>query len=221
MIIRKIRSGILKAQTYIVWDEVSRKGAVIDPCGKVGSIMKIIRENDLAIEYILNTHYHPDHTNGNRTMKRLTGAKILIGRADVPYLMKCFTKLKLLTLCFSRSHEPDIMIDSDAEIVIGGLVCRIIPTPGHTPGGLCFLMAGKLFTGDTLFVGDSGATVFPGSDRPALGASIRWLMAELPDTTEIFPGHDYGVTETSTLRWEKRHNVNAREYGYYEGGSAN
>jgi hydroxyacylglutathione hydrolase len=73
-----------------------------------------------------------------------------------------------------------------------------------------------LFTGDTLFVGDSGRTDLMGGDRPTLGTSIRRLM-RLPDETVVWPGHDYGPTPSSTLGWEKRHNVNAREYGYYTG----
>jgi hydroxyacylglutathione hydrolase len=73
---------------------------------------------------------------------------------------------------------------------------------------------GHLFTGDTLFVGDSGRTDLKGGHRPTLGASIRRLM-RLPEETIVWPGHDYGPTPSSTLGWEKRHNVNAREYGYH------
>jgi len=97
---------------------------------------------------------------------------------------------------------------------LGEIVFTVFHTPGHTPGGVCLYAEGHLFTGDTLFVGDSGRTDLPDGHRPTLGASIRRLM-ELPDETIVWPGHDYGPTANSTIGWEKRHNVNAREYGYY------
>jgi glyoxylase-like metal-dependent hydrolase (beta-lactamase superfamily II) len=104
---------------------------------------------------------------------------------------------------------------TDGErIRVGDLALEVIHTPGHTPGGVCLYADGNLFTGDTLFVGDSGRTDLPGGDRPTLGASIRRLMT-LPEDTVVWPGHDYGPTPSSTLGWEKRHNVNAREYGYH------
>jgi glyoxylase-like metal-dependent hydrolase (beta-lactamase superfamily II) len=98
---------------------------------------------------------------------------------------------------------------------VGEITFEVIHTPGHTPGGICLYAEGNLFTGDTLFVGDSGRTDLAGGHRPTLGASIRRLM-QLPDDTAVWPGHDYGPTPTSTLHWEKRNNVNAVEYGYYE-----
>ncbi|MEE4264509.1 MAG: MBL fold metallo-hydrolase, partial [Desulfobacteraceae bacterium] len=93
-------------------------------------------------------------------------------------------------------------------------VFDVFHTPGHTPGGICLHAQGNLFTGDTLFVGDSGRTDLAGGDRSALGKSIRRLM-ELPEDTIVWPGHDYGPTPSSTLGWEKRNNVNAIEYGYF------
>jgi glyoxylase-like metal-dependent hydrolase (beta-lactamase superfamily II) len=120
-------------------------------------------------------------------------------------------------------HEADIPYYGDTidltlhdgdEIRIGDDIrIRVLHTPGHTPGGVCFATDGRLFTGDTLFVGDSGRTDLPYSHRPSLGASIRKLMA-LPEDTLVLPGHDYGPTPTSTLRQEMRHNINAEEYGF-------
>jgi len=105
----------------------------------------------------------------------------------------------------------------ETELAVGMITVRIYHTPGHTPGGICLYAEGDLFTGDTLFVGDSGRTDLAGGDRKALGASIRMLMNDLPDETVVWPGHDYGPTPSSTLGWEKLHNVNAKEYGYYVG----
>ncbi len=107
----------------------------------------------------------------------------------------------------------DVLLKDDKTLQLGEITFDVIHTPGHTPGGICLHVQGNLFTGDTLFVGDSGRTDLPGGDRPTLGKSIRRLM-QLPDDTIIWPGHDYGPTPTSTIGWEKRNNVNAKEYGY-------
>jgi glyoxylase-like metal-dependent hydrolase (beta-lactamase superfamily II) len=216
MIIKKIVSGIMKSNSYVIACEVTHKGVVIDPCGRINQMMKFIQENGIEIEYIFNTHFHADHTGGNKKLKRMTGAKILIHRNDITYLRQIINGIKIATLNFSISPVPEMIVDDDdIEIRVGDLNFKIFQTPGHTPGGICFYVNGCLFTGDTLFVGDSGATCFKGGNRQDLGKSIRRLMNELPGNTVIYPGHDYGPMVTSTLDWEKRNNKNAKEYGYY------
>ena len=134
---------------------------------------------------------------------------------DVSYLRRWISVDKLYTLHLSLSPVPDIIVDKEATIKVGNIEFRIYHTPGHTPGGICFYAHDKLFTGDTLFVGNSGTTGLKGGNRLALGASLRKIINELPGTTIIYPGHDYGPTPTSTLDWERRNNKNAREYGFY------
>lgn len=195
MIVRQLRIGAMDVFTYIVGCETTKEAVVIDPGGEVDRIVKEARREGLQIKYIFNTHGHWDHTVGNEPLKSLTGASIV-----------------------RHEKEPgghvDIPLKDEAPFQVGKIVFTVFLTPGHTPGGVCLYAEGQLFTGDTLFVGDSGRTDLPGGHRPTLGASIRRLMA-LPDETVVWPGHDYGPTPNSTIGWEKRHNVNAREYGYY------
>jgi glyoxylase-like metal-dependent hydrolase (beta-lactamase superfamily II) len=172
---------------------------VIDPGGEVERIIEEARREGLQIRYIFNTHGHWDHTMGNDRLKMLTGASIVRHEQE-------------------PGPEVDILLVDEKPFQVGEIVFRVFHTPGHTPGGVCLYAEGQLFTGDTLFVGDSGRTDLPGGHRPTLGASIRRLM-ELPDETIVWPGHDYGPTASSTIGWEKRHNVNAREYGYYVANS--
>jgi hydroxyacylglutathione hydrolase len=215
MIIRKITIGNFRTNCYVVGCEITKKGAVIDPGGRVHEIMRIIKELGLTIEYIFNTHSHPDHTGGNRKLKKITNAKLVLHKNETYYLRRLLCVEKIGTFHFSLSPYPDYIIDQETTVKVGNITFQIFNTPGHSPGGICFYAEGKLFTGDTLFVGDSGATCYKGGNRPALGASLRRIMRELPGQTEIFPGHDYGLTPTSTLDWEKRNNINAKEYGYY------
>jgi glyoxylase-like metal-dependent hydrolase (beta-lactamase superfamily II) len=127
----------------------------------------------------------------------MTGAKIVMHDLDA-----------------AGRSDVDVRLTDETPLRLGSITFDVFHTPGHTPGGICLHAEGNLFTGDTLFVGDSGRTDLSGGHRPTLGASIRRLM-ELPDDTVVWPGHDYGPTPRSTLGWEKRHNVNAVEYGYY------
>ena len=195
MIVRQLRVGSMDVFTYILGCEATKEALVIDPGGEVDRIIEEARREGLQIKYILNTHGHWDHTVGNDRLKLLTGASIVRHKQE-------------------PGPDIDILLVDEKPFQLGEIVFTVFHTPGHTPGGVCLYAEGQLFTGDTLFVGDSGRTDLPGGHRPTLGASIRRLM-ELPDETIVWPGHDYGPTTSSTIGWEKRHNVNAGEYGYY------
>jgi glyoxylase-like metal-dependent hydrolase (beta-lactamase superfamily II) len=199
MIVKQLPMGYLDNFSYIIGCEKTGKAMVIDPAPPADRIIAAAREKGLTIEMIVNTHGHGDHTSGNAELKQKTGARIYIHQRDA-----------------DRYAGADVVLKDEAPLQLGEIPVRVIHTPGHTPGGICLYAEGHLFTGDTLFVGDSGRTDLPGGHRPTLGASIRKLM-ELPEETVVWPGHDYGPKPSSTLGWEKRNNVNAREYGYYAG----
>jgi hydroxyacylglutathione hydrolase len=197
MIIRQIEVGHMDNFCYLVGCEKTRKAMAIDPGADVDRVLAEAKKERLVIETIVNTHGHGDHTAGSAKLKALTGARIVIHALEA-----------------AAVPQADILISGDQDLAVGGITFKVFHTPGHTPGGICLYAEGNLFTGDTLFVGDSGRTDLKGGHRPTLGASIRRLMT-LPDDTVVWPGHDYGPTPSSTIGWEKRHNVNAKEYGYY------
>ena len=197
MIIKQIAVGYMDNFSYLIGCENTRMALVIDPGSKVERLVAIAEKENLEIVTIVNTHGHGDHTAGNAKLKSLTGATIIIH-----------------TLDGDRYAAADVLLSDEKTLQLGDIIFDVIHTPGHTPGGICLYAQGNLFTGDTLFVGDSGRTDLAGGDRPTLGKSIRRLM-ELPDETVVWPGHDYGPTPSSTLGWEKRNNVNAIEYGYF------
>jgi hydroxyacylglutathione hydrolase len=197
MIIRQLETGYMDNFCYIVGCENTGKALVIDPGPDVERIVSEAQKEGLDIVTIVNTHGHGDHTAGNAKLKSLTGAKIFIHGLDG-----------------DRYPGADVLLNEEETLKLGEITFDVIHTPGHTPGGICLHAAGNLFTGDTLFVGDSGRTDLAGGDRSILGKSIRRLM-KLPDHTVVWPGHDYGPTPSSTIGWEKRNNVNAIEYGYF------
>jgi hydroxyacylglutathione hydrolase len=197
MIVRQLEVGFMDNFSYLVGCETSRQAMVIDPAGDAQAIVALARSLGLTIVLIVNTHGHGDHTAGNAGLKALTGAQIVIHELDA-----------------DGYPSADRLLSEETSLQLGDISFDVLNTPGHTPGGICLYTKGHLFTGDTLFVGDSGRTDLKGGHRPTLGASIRRLM-RLPEETIVWPGHDYGPTPSSTLGWEKRHNVNAREYGYH------
>jgi len=141
----------------------------------------VAKNERLVIETIVNTHGHGDHTAGSAKLKALTGARNVIHALEA-----------------AAVPEADILISGDQNLQVGDLAFKVFHTPGHTPGGICLYAEGNLFTGDTLFVGDSGRTDLKGGHRPTLGASTRRLMT-LPEETVVWPGHDYGPTPSSTI----------------------
>jgi len=199
MIVKQLPMGYMDNFSYLVGCEKTNKAMVIDPAPPADRIIAAAGERGLTVEMIVNTHGHGDHTAGNAELSGKTGARIYIHQRDA-----------------DRYPGADVVLEDESPLQLGEVLVRVIHTPGHTPGGICLYAQGNLFTGDTLFVGDSGRTDLPGGDRPTLGASIRRLM-QLPEDTVVWPGHDYGPKRSSTLGWEKRNNVNAREYGYYVG----
>ncbi len=202
MIVKQIPVGTMEVFSYLIGCEKTKDAMVIDPGGDVDRIIAEAKKTGLSIKYIFNTHHHFDHTDGNAALKERTGSKIVMHTLEDNMLKSVL--------------KADIVINDEKIFKLGEIILQIFFTPGHTPGGLCLYAEGQLFTGDTLFVGDSGRTDLPGGHRPTLGASIRKLM-ELPDETIVWPGHDYGVSSSSTIGNEKRTNVNAKEYGYYVG----
>lgn len=200
MLIRQLLIAPMDQFCYLVACEQTRRGVVIDPGGQASRILAQIADDALEIAYIVNTHGHYDHTQGNAAVQQATGAKIAIHHADMAML----------------SHAADIGVSEGQLLEVGTLQLHVLHTPGHTPGGICLRAEGQLFTGDSVFVGDTGRTDLPGGDRPTLGASVRRLMTTLPPDTVIWPGHDYGPTKHSTIAWERQYNAQAREYGFYQ-----
>lgn len=197
MIVEQIKADLGDNFAYLVGCSQTHQAVVIDPQKNTDAILKRANALELHIVHIINTHRHSDHTVGNRELQNQTHAKIIMHAADA-----------------SRYPAVDIKWHQETVLQLGQIELQVIHTPGHTPGGICLYAKKNLFTGDTLFVGDSGRTDLAGGDRKALGASIRKLM-QFPEDTIVWPGHDYGPMPSSTLKWEKCHNINAKEYGYY------
>jgi hydroxyacylglutathione hydrolase len=190
---------------YLVGDEKTGKGALIDPAGDLDLVFKFVQKHNLAIEYVINTHGHWDHTSGNDECVRRTGAQVLIHEADARELGKITNRVLSRTLGGKGSPKPERLLHDGDVIELGTLKLAVISTPGHTPGGICLLCEDNLFTGDTLFTEGMGRTDLGGGSYAQIMDSIRTRILSLPDDTKIWPGHNYGRFPVSTVKEQKNY----------------
>lgn len=198
--ILQLEVGLLQNLNEIIADRDGR-AAIVDPAYEVDRLLREAQAHGMQIEAVLITHTHRDHIDGLWDMVRLTGATVYVGRAE---------QAKVDEAVHKASGDPDVTakvvpLDGGETIQVGRLMITALPTPGHTVAGISYLVDGCVCTGDTLFIGGCGRTDFPGGDAPTLWRSLQRL-AELPEETRVYPGHDYGATPTSTIGWERAHN---------------
>ena len=146
---------------------------IIDPGGEADKILREIKKIKAKPKYIINTHFHPDHTSENLRIKEETGAEILIHEKEKDFI----------------DFKADRFLKEEDEIKIGDSVFKIIHTPGHTPGGICLFGENVVFTGDTLFKDGYGRADLPGGSPEDLKKSLRKLSKLLKPNMIVYPGH--------------------------------
>ena len=210
MLLQTLISGPLQVNTYLLGCEQSAVGAVIDPGGRVEDIERFLRRNKLRLQYIINTHAHPDHVLANWPLKRShPRARLLIHQAEAKMLTN---PDPLLCSMIAGDYVPqaaDVLLRDGDEIRLGEIKLRVLHTPGHTQGGICLLGEGVLFSGDTLFAGGVGRTDFPGGSYQALLASIKKKLFALDPALKVLPGHG----PASTIEDEMKYNPFLTETG--------
>ncbi|MCB2288972.1 MBL fold metallo-hydrolase [Clostridium sp. CS001] len=197
MEIRKVVAGIYGANCYIVMDKKTKEAVVIDPGGDVDDILKAIAAIDAKVKYILLTHGHVDHTSGVEELKSITNATVCMSKNDNDLITDGEHLFGPLI-----EGGADKLLKQDDVIRVSDIDVICIDTPGHTPGGMCFLIENYVFTGDTLFCGSIGRTDFSGGDFNTIITSIKSKLMSLPEETIVYPGHG----SCSTINSEKLNN---------------
>jgi glyoxylase-like metal-dependent hydrolase (beta-lactamase superfamily II) len=201
VILRKLELGSFGSNCYIIGDEVSKEGMVIDPGDDGSFIMKQVKALGLKIKVIVLTHSHVDHIGGLAEVKKATGAEIAIHESEAPFLLKQPFRLDFMPPTPPSPPAERLLKDGDV-INIGKVKFKVLHTPGHTTGGICLVGDGIVFTGDTLFNYGIGRADFPGSDYDQELESIRTKLMTLPDDYKVYPGHG----PASTIGTERKGN---------------
>ncbi len=217
-IIRTIPVGSYGVKTYLLICPQTRAAALIDPGGDADKILALIQAEGARVKYILNTHGHADHVVANQQLKSALSAPVCMHEDDDRFFAQAEIQKKTKKELGLPPPDPaDQQLNHGQVLSVGALKIAVIHTPGHTPGSVCFLVAGNLFTGDTLFVGDVGRTDLTGGSLERLLESLAHKILTLPKETVIWPGHDYGETETSTVGREMAENPYITDFILDEG----
>ena len=195
-------AGPIDANNYLLWDEKSKEAVLIDCSEYKQEIIDFVKKNNLNVKYILLTHGHFDHVLGLNEMSVALNAKVGIHENDIVLLDNINEFSKFVGFPHVEIPKYDFNVKDGDELSFGDLNIKIIHTPGHTEGGICYLTDGKLFSGDTLFKGAYGRTDLFGGNFLKIEHSINDIIFELDDNIEVYPGHG----ESSNLKYEKLHN---------------
>ena len=205
MIVKMLTLGTLYTNCYIVSCIETKEALIIDPGFEekkdAEKVLKEVKQQELHIKYVVNTHGHPDHIGGNRIIKEATNALLLIHEYDAPMLTGPTENLSMLLRLHAMSPPADKTLHEGDLIRFGKTTLKVLHTPGHSKGSISLLGDDVIFTGDTLFAGSIGRYDLPSASYKEIIHSIKRL-ATLPEHVKVYPGHG----PTSTIGKEKNSN---------------
>jgi len=189
-----LNQGAFQVNNYILFDEETKDAVLIDAGGDFIETRKALEELDANLKYILNTHAHMDHIAGDEELQRNFNIPIYMHKDDA-VLIKAFKEsLRMFGLPDYEPPENVTFIEDGHIFKLGNKEIKTIHTPGHTKGGVSYLVDDMLFSGDTLFLESIGRTDLYGGNYNQLITSIREKLYVLPDETKVYPGHGASTT---------------------------
>ena len=207
--LRQAQIGPMANYVYILGDPVSRKAAVVDPAWDTNAICTFVEKEGYEIDKILITHYHQDHLGGHMMGQSIEGSAEMLKRVKAKvYVNK--HEAEGTKRVAGLSDSDLVKVDAGDVFKVGDIDVKFLHTPGHTPGSQCFLAAGNLIAGDTLFINSCGRVDLPGSDPEAMYHSLNHTLKSLDDSTVVYPGHAYSNESSSTIGKQKRTNMYLR-----------
>ena len=202
MLLERLELGPFASNCYILGNESNAKEAVIiDPGAEADRILQRVDDLGLTVKFIVLTHGHIDHVGAVKEVKEATGAEVAVHSQDAPSLSRERSS-SIFGFSSPPLPPPDRLLKEGDNLIIGSHQLKVIHTPGHTPGGICLLGEGIVFTGDTLFYLGIGRTDLGGGSYDQLITGIRDKLMVLPDSIIVYPGHG----PQSTIGRERQQN---------------
>ena len=189
--LKQIELGPLQNFVYLIGCLETREAAVVDPGWDAGAILNAAEQDEMRIKKVLVTHTHFDHINAVGEIIKATDSQVFLHKKELSDIPVAKSSLE--------------GFEGGAEVTVGNLTVSILHTPGHTPGSVCFTVADKLISGDTLFIGGCGRCDLPGGDPELMYKSLTRLKA-MDDQLVLYPGHNYAPEQSAPLGKEKGRN---------------
>jgi glyoxylase-like metal-dependent hydrolase (beta-lactamase superfamily II) len=190
--IHQFELGPMENYIYIVANSLTKEAVVIDPAWDVPAIESKLKNAGLKLKAALITHGHPDHTNGIETLLKTHDIPVYVSQHEASFYKPIGENIK--------------EVDQNYQLELGEIKIDFVHTPGHTPGSQCFHVHGNLISGDTLFLDGCGRCDLPGGDAEVMYDSIANKLMKMPDTTIIYPGHNYHPLCCDSLEHQKKTN---------------
>ena len=199
MILKTFIEPPIGNNNYLIVDEESGEAALVDCSARDENIPLMIKELGAKLKYILLTHGHFDHVAGIRNNPEV---KTVMHEDDLGILSKVNTYMPMFGMPEMTIPRVDVFVKDGDILKLGNLEIKVIHTPGHTQGGICYLADSKLFSGDTIFRESVGRCDLEGGNFDQIVESIENKIFTLPEDTMIYPGHG----KITSVGWEKEHN---------------
>ena len=197
-------NGIYGATTYLVFDETSKEGFLVDCTSAINEIETEIKKNKINLKYILITHGHFDHVYClSKIKEKFPKIPIFIHKDDMPLINSIGSQCQMAGIEEIKIPCIDGLLDENSKnLKIGNYEIKIIPTKGHSKGGVCYLIDDILFSGDTLFKNSIGRCDLYGGSLEEIEKSIKEKLFTLDENTIVYPGHG----DSTSIGYEKKFN---------------
>lgn len=181
--------GPVGTNCYVLKDNASNEGIVIDPGDDPQKILSYIGGENIDIKLLVLTHGHFDHIGAVEELRNSLKVPVAVHAADAPMITDGRLNLSAFVGGLVETQPADIILHEGDNISFGKCSLRVISTPGHTNGGICLHGGGALFSGDTLFAGSVGRTDFPDGSLEEIIKSVKTRLGRVEDMAKVFPGH--------------------------------
>ena len=190
---------------YALGDRATGDALLVDPAYSPGELVELVEADGMRVSGVLATHFHADHVGGDLMGTHIDGIRELLEVVDVPVHVQR-DESAWITLVTGVDESALVSHESGEHVRAGELDVTLIHTPGHTPGSQCFLVDGRLLSGDTLFIDGCGRTDLPGADPDEMYETLTSRLSGVGDDAVLFPGHRYSPESSAPMGEVRQHN---------------